>query len=41
VGIAIRGSYNEGLLYVGIRPLDKKGYREAQGAPYLGLKAKF
>ncbi len=41
IGVVVAGYANEGLIYVGFRPLDRKGYREAEGAPYLGLKIKF
>ncbi len=41
LGVVIPGLNNDCMLYVGIRPIDRKGYREAEGAPYLGLKVKF
>ncbi len=40
-GIIIPGERNEGMLYLGFRPLDRKTYREAEGAPYAGFKIKF
>ncbi|MEO0198590.1 MAG: hypothetical protein ABIM42_00650 [candidate division WOR-3 bacterium] len=40
-GLIIPGSRNDGMLYIGFRPVDRKGYREAEGAPYVGLKVKF
>jgi hypothetical protein len=40
-GMLLKGLSNEGMLYLGFRPLDRKGYREAEGVLYLGLKVKF
>jgi len=40
-GVLATGLKNEGMLFFGIRPLDKKTYREAEGVPYAGLKIKF
>ena len=40
-GLLLRGISNEGMIYLGFRPIDRKGYREAEGVIYLGLKVKF
>ncbi|MDI6851179.1 MAG: hypothetical protein QMD82_04500 [bacterium] len=40
-GLLLSGISNEGMIYLGFRPIDRKGYREAEGVIYLGLKVKF
>ncbi|RKY97454.1 MAG: hypothetical protein DRQ03_05135 [Candidatus Hydrothermota bacterium] len=38
LGFSIAGEEGEGRFFVGIRPIDRKTFREAEGAPYIGIK---